>query len=58
MSGLAVLLVRPLFVAMVTATYPSEVNGVARTVGLMAEGLQKRGHFNGAPATIRRSRFV
>ena len=30
---------------MVTETYPPEVNGVARTVGLMAEGLQKRGHF-------------
>src|SRR5688572_28547529 len=36
---------RPLQVAMVTETYPPEVNGVARTVGLMAEGLQKRGHF-------------
>jgi glycosyltransferase involved in cell wall biosynthesis len=36
---------RPLHVAMVTETYPPEVNGVARTVGLMAEGLQKRGHF-------------
>jgi glycosyltransferase involved in cell wall biosynthesis len=30
---------------MVTETYPPEVNGVARTVGLMAEGLQKCGHF-------------
>ena len=29
---------------MVTETYPPEVNGVARTVGLMAEGLRKRGH--------------
>src|SRR5262245_33717872 len=36
--------VRPLHIAMVTETYPPEVNGVARTVGLMAEGLQKRGH--------------
>jgi glycosyltransferase involved in cell wall biosynthesis len=36
---------RPLYVAMVTETYPPEVNGVARTVGFMAEGLQKRGHF-------------
>jgi glycosyltransferase involved in cell wall biosynthesis len=35
---------RPLHVAMVTETYPPEVNGVARTVGLMAEGLQRRGH--------------
>jgi len=29
---------------MVTETYPPEVNGVARTIGLMAEGLQSRGH--------------
>jgi glycosyltransferase involved in cell wall biosynthesis len=35
---------RALRVAMVTETYPPEVNGVARTVGLMAEGLQQRGH--------------
>src|SRR3712207_3633580 len=31
-------------IAMVTETYPPEVNGVARTVGLMAEGLRRRGH--------------
>ena len=31
-------------IAMVTETYPPEVNGVARTIGLMAEGLQRRGH--------------
>jgi glycosyltransferase involved in cell wall biosynthesis len=31
-------------IAMVTETYPPEVNGVARTVGLMAEGLHARGH--------------
>jgi glycosyltransferase involved in cell wall biosynthesis len=31
-------------ITMVTETYPPEVNGVARTIGLMAEGLQKRGH--------------
>lgn len=36
---------RPLYIAMVTETYPPEVNGVARTVGLMAEGLQQRRHF-------------
>src|SRR4030095_4166202 len=36
---------RPLHVAMVTETYPPEGNGVARTVGLRAEGLQKCGHF-------------
>src|SRR5262245_56393458 len=30
--------------AMVTETYPPEVNGVARTICLMAEGLQRRGH--------------
>lgn len=35
---------RSLRVAMVTETYPPEVNGVARTVALMAEGLQRRGH--------------
>lgn len=31
-------------VAMVTETYPPEVNGVARTMGLMVEGLRNRGH--------------
>lgn len=31
-------------IAMVTETYPPEVNGVARTIGRMAEGLQRRGH--------------
>jgi glycosyltransferase involved in cell wall biosynthesis len=30
--------------AMVTETYPPEVNGVARTIGLMVEGLRSRGH--------------
>ncbi|HJY76140.1 MAG TPA: glycosyltransferase, partial [Burkholderiales bacterium] len=35
----------PLSIAMVTETYPPEVNGVARTVGFMAEGLLSRGHF-------------
>jgi glycosyltransferase involved in cell wall biosynthesis len=35
---------KALRVAMVTETYPPEVNGVARTVGLMAEGLCRRGH--------------
>ena len=30
---------------MVTETYPPEVNGVARTVGLMVDGLRARGHF-------------
>jgi glycosyltransferase involved in cell wall biosynthesis len=35
---------RKLFVAMVTETYPPEVNGVARTVALMVEGLRRRGH--------------
>ena len=33
---------RKLFVAMVTETYPPEVNGVARTVALMVEGLCRR----------------
>ena len=31
-------------IAMVTETYPPEVNGVARTVELMAQGLRGRGH--------------
>lgn len=31
-------------IAMVTETYPPEVNGVARTIGLMAEGLARRDH--------------
>jgi glycosyltransferase involved in cell wall biosynthesis len=31
-------------IAMVTETYPPEVNGVARTVARMAEGLQALGH--------------
>jgi glycosyltransferase involved in cell wall biosynthesis len=31
-------------VAMVTETFPPEVNGVARTVGLMVDGLRERGH--------------
>jgi glycosyltransferase involved in cell wall biosynthesis len=31
-------------VAMVTETYPPEVNGVARTIGLMVDGLRNRGH--------------
>src|ERR671931_607217 len=36
---------RPLCIAMVTETYPPEVNGVARTVALMVDGLRARGHF-------------
>jgi hypothetical protein len=35
---------RPLRIAVVTETYPPEVNGVARTIGVMAEGLRARGH--------------
>src|SRR5258706_881682 len=31
-------------VAVVTETYPPEINGVARTVGLMVEALVERGH--------------
>ncbi len=31
-------------IAMVTETYPPEVNGVARTVSEMVEGLRRRGH--------------
>src|SRR5262249_32070061 len=35
---------KALRVVMVTETYPPEVNGVARTVAFMAEGLHRRGH--------------
>ena len=34
----------PLHVAIVTETYPPEVNGVAMTLGHMVEGLRARGH--------------
>jgi len=34
----------PLHVVMVSETYPPEVNGVARTVAIIAEGLRARGH--------------
>src|SRR6187399_840660 len=34
----------PLQVVMVSETYPPEVNGVARTVAIMVEGLRARGH--------------
>lgn len=34
----------PLHIAVVTETYPPEINGVARTVGLMVDGLRERGH--------------
>lgn len=33
-----------LHIAMITETYPPEVNGVARTVNEMVEGLRSRGH--------------
>ena len=35
---------RPLRIAVVTETYPPEVNGVARTIGAMVECLRTRGH--------------
>ncbi len=35
---------RRMHIAMVTETYPPEVNGVARTVALMADGLRALGH--------------
>ena len=35
---------RPLEVAVVTETFPPEVNGVARTVGILVDGLIARGH--------------
>lgn len=31
-------------IALVTETYPPEINGVARTLGCMVEGLIARGH--------------
>ncbi|MRR50562.1 MAG: glycosyltransferase family 1 protein [Rhodocyclaceae bacterium] len=34
----------PLTVALVTETYPPEVNGVAMTLGRLASGLRQRGH--------------
>jgi len=35
---------RPLQVAVVTETYPPEINGVARAIKLMVDGLLSRGH--------------
>ena len=35
---------RPLRIAVVTETYPPEINGVARTIKLMVDGLLARGH--------------
>jgi len=35
---------RPLRIALVTETYPPEVNGVALTVARMTQGLRQRGH--------------
>ena len=35
----------PLRIALVTETYPPEINGVAMTLGRMVEGLRSRGHF-------------
>ncbi|MBI4984246.1 MAG: glycosyltransferase family 1 protein [Rhodocyclales bacterium] len=34
----------PLRVALVTETYPPEINGVAMTLGRMVDGLRRRGH--------------
>jgi hypothetical protein len=35
---------RKMRVAMVTETYPPEINGVAMTMGRIVTGLQTRGH--------------
>ena len=35
---------RPLRIAVLTETYPPEINGVARTVGLMVDAMLERGH--------------
>ncbi|TRZ67962.1 MAG: glycosyltransferase family 1 protein [Rhodocyclaceae bacterium] len=37
-------LTRPLRIALVTETYPPEINGVAMTLGRMVDGLLRRGH--------------
>jgi glycosyltransferase involved in cell wall biosynthesis len=37
-------MIRPLDIAVVTETFPPEVNGVAMTIGRMVEGMRKRGH--------------
>jgi len=37
-------LTKPLRIALVTETYPPEINGVAMTLGRMVEGLLRRGH--------------
>ncbi|HEY7675063.1 MAG TPA: glycosyltransferase family 1 protein [Burkholderiales bacterium] len=34
----------PLRIAVVTETYPPEINGVARTIGLMVDAMLERGH--------------
>ena len=49
---------RPLRIALVTETYPPEVNGVALTVARVVEGLRQRGHdaAAGAAAPGRRRR--
>lgn len=44
MDGTSKGIAGPLTVALVTETYPPEVNGVAHTLANLAEGLRRRGH--------------
>ncbi|MCX7891649.1 MAG: glycosyltransferase family 1 protein [Burkholderiales bacterium] len=44
MPAIAVPHHRPLHIAVVTETFPPEVNGVARTIGTMVGELRRRGH--------------
>ena len=40
----AVMSTSPLFIALVSETFPPEINGVANTLGRLVEGLRARGH--------------
>ncbi|MEX6503565.1 glycosyltransferase family 4 protein [Pseudomonas zhanjiangensis] len=40
----AVMSTSPLFIALISETYPPEINGVANTLGRLVDGLRARGH--------------
>ena len=40
----AVMSTSPLFIALITETFPPEINGVANTLGRLVDGLRARGH--------------
>jgi glycosyltransferase involved in cell wall biosynthesis len=40
----AVMSTAPLFIALISETFPPEINGVANTLGRLADGLRARGH--------------